>query len=210
VDIRTSLQQGMSQHKLEGYELKEDGILMYKRKVYVTNVQELKNLLSSEMHKVPYARNPSYQKTLVVVKNKFYWHGMKNEVVVYIAKCMECQKVKAEHIHPAGLLQLIPIPEWKWEVVTMDFITKLHRTAKQHDFIMVVVDKLTKATHFIPVKSVHKSANIVDIYMRENSKLHGVPKTILSDEDSKFTSNFWKGIFREFGTNMNFSTTYHR
>jgi hypothetical protein len=210
VDIRTSLQQGMSQHKLEGYELKEDGILMYKRKVYVTNVQELKNLLSSEMHKVPYAGNPSYQKTLVVVKNKFYWHGMKNEVVVYIAKCMECQKVKAEHIHPAGLLQLIPIPEWKWEVVTMDFITKLHRTAKQHDFIMVVVDKLTKAAHFIPVKSVHKSANIVDIYMRENYKLHGVPKTILSDEDSKFTSNFWKGIFREFGTNMNFSTTYHR
>jgi hypothetical protein len=111
--------------------------------------------------------------------------------------------------HPVGLLHPLPIPEWKWEVVTMDFITKFPRTAKQHDSIMAVVDKLTKVSHFIPVKSTHKASNIVEIYMREIIKLHGVPKTIVSDRDSKFTSNFWKGIFKEFGKKMNFSTTYH-
>jgi hypothetical protein len=74
---------------------------------------------------------------------------------------------------------------------------------------MVVVDKLTKYVHFIPVKLVLKVANIVEIYMQEITKFHGVPKTIVSDIGSKFTSNFWKGIFKGFGTNMNFSTTYH-
>jgi hypothetical protein len=80
---------------------------------------------------------------------------------------LECHKVKVEHRHPAGLLYPLPIPEWKWEVVTMDFITKLPRTKKQHDFIMLVVDKFTKAAHFIPVNLTHKEANIVDVYMRE-------------------------------------------
>jgi hypothetical protein len=134
---------------------------------------------------------------------------MKKEVVDFIARCLECQKVKAEHRHPAGLLQPLPIPEWKWEVVTMDFITKLPRTNKQHDSIMVVVDKLTKVAHFILVKLTHKATNIVDVYMREIARLHGIPKTIVSDRDPKFTSKFWKGLFNGFGTNLNFSTTYH-
>jgi hypothetical protein len=124
---------------------------------------------------------------------------MKKEVVNFIARCIECQKVKIEHKHLVGLLQPMPLPEWKWEVVTMDFITKLPRTAKKHDSIMVVVDKLKKDAHCIPVKSAHKAANIANIYMRQIAKLHGVPKTIVSDRDSKFTSNFWKG-FKGFGT----------
>ena len=91
----------------------------------------------------------------------------------------------------------------------MDFITKLPKTSKQHDSIMVVVDKLTKAAHFIPVKITHKATNIVDIYMREIARLHGIPKTIVFDRDPKFTSNFWKGLFNGFGTNWNFSRAYH-
>jgi hypothetical protein len=80
---------------------------------------------------------------------------------------MECQKVKAEHRHPAGLLQPLSIPKWKWEVVTMDFITGLPRTSKKHDSIMVVMDKLTKASHFIPLKTTHKESYVADIFMRE-------------------------------------------
>jgi hypothetical protein len=82
---------------------------------------------------------------------------------------LECQKVKAENRHPTGLLQPLLIPEWKWEIVTMDFITKLPRTNKQHDSIMVVVDKLTKAAHFILVKLTHKATNIADVYMKKIS-----------------------------------------
>jgi hypothetical protein len=117
--------------------------------------------------------------------------------------------VNTEHRHPVGLLQTVPIPEWKWEVGTIDFITKFPIITRQHDSIMVVVDKLTKDAHFIPVKMTHKEANITEIYMKEISRPHGVPKEIVSDRDPKFTSNFWKGLFKGFGTNLNFSTTYH-
>ena len=91
----------------------------------------------------------------------------------------------------------------------MDFITKLPRTNKQHDSIMVVVDNLTKVAHFVPVKLTHKAANIVDVYMKEITRLHGIPKTIVSSGDPKFTSKIWKGLFNGFGTNLNFSIAYH-
>jgi hypothetical protein len=107
------------------------------------------------------------------------------------------------------LLQPLPIPEWKWEVVTMDFIMGLPRTGSQHDSIMVVVDKITKYAHFIPLKTTHKAVDVADIFMKEVAQLHEIPKTIVSDKDSKFTLNFWKGLFKGFRTNLNFSTTQH-
>jgi hypothetical protein len=91
----------------------------------------------------------------------------------------------------------------------MDFITKIPKNNRKHDSIMVVVDKLSKPAHFILVKLTHKEANIDDIYMREIARLPGVPKTIVSNKDPKFTSKFWKGLFNGFGTNIHFSTTYH-
>jgi transposase InsO family protein len=94
-------------------------------------------------------------------------------------------------------------------VVTLVFITKMPIMVKPHDSIMVVVDKLTKATHFIPMKLTQKGANIAEIYMREIVRLHDVPKAIVYDRDPKFTSNFWKRLFKGFGTNLSFSTTYH-
>jgi hypothetical protein len=93
-------------------------------------------------------------------------------------------------MHPTSFLQPFPIPEWKWEVVMIDFIKKLPKTVKKHDSIMVVVDKLTKATYFILVKTTHKATNIAEIYMKEVARLHGVPKEIVSDSYPKFTSNF--------------------
>ena len=92
----------------------------------------------------------------------------------------------------------------------MDFITGFPRTSKKHDSIMVVVDKLNKASHSIPLKTTHKATDVADIFMREITRLHGIPKTIVSDRDPKFTSNFWKGLFKGFRTNLNFSIAYHR
>jgi hypothetical protein len=166
-------------------------------------------MVLKEMHKVPYVGYPGYQKTIAAVKKKYYWIGVNKEVVDFITRCLESQKVKAEHRHPTCFLQPLPIPEWKWKVVNMDFITNLPKTSKQHDSIMVVVDKLTKATHFIRVKLTHKETNIVDIHMKEVAKLHVVPKIIMFDRDPNFTSNFWKGLSKGFGTNINFNTTYH-
>jgi hypothetical protein len=117
-----------------------------------------------------------------------------------------CQKVKDEHRHLVGLFQPLPIPKNKWEVITIEFITKLPKKTRQHDSIMVVVDKLTKDAHFVPVNTNHTSANIEEIYMKEIDRLHGIPRIIVSNRDTKFTSNLWKGLFKGFVTNMNFST----
>ena len=124
---------------------------------------------------------------------------MKRDIPEYISKCMKCQQVKVEHQHP----------DWKWEVICMDFIKGFPMTWRQHDSIVVVVDRLTKATHFILVKSTHKTDEIEKIFMKESFKLHGFPKEIVSDRDAKFTSNFWKGLFAYLGTKFNFNTAYH-
>jgi hypothetical protein len=205
----TKLQQGKMQQKVEDYELGNDGILLCKNIIYVPNYHEFRSTILKEIHNVPYAGHLVHQKIVVAVKSQYYWLSMKKEIVEYIAKFMEFQKVKAEHRHPTRLLQPLPILEWKWEVVTMDFITKFPRTRKQHDGIMLVVDKLTKATHFIPMKVTHKETNVVDIYMREVACLHGIPKKIMSKRDPNFTSKIWKGLFKGFRTNMNLNTTYH-
>jgi hypothetical protein len=189
--------------------LEVDGLLLYKDRVYIPNVQELKLVILKEMHNVTYVGHPGYHNTMEAVKSHYFWLGLKREIAEYITRCMECQKVKAKHRHPAGLLQPLPIPEWKWEVVTMDFIIGFSRMSKQHDSIMVVVDKLTKDSHFIPLKTTHKVADVVDIFLKEVARLHRIPKMIVSDRNPKFTSNFWKELFKGFGTNLNFSTAYH-
>jgi hypothetical protein len=160
LQVKESLQQGDVQQKVKEYEIKEDGLLMHKNRIYVPSSRELRNLVLKEMHNVPYVGHPGYQKTITVVRSQFFWSGMKKDVVDYIARCMECQRVKVEHRHPMGLLQPLPIPEKKWEVITIDFITKFPRTTRQHDSIMVVVDKLTKVAHFVPVKTTHTTTNI--------------------------------------------------
>jgi len=119
---------------------------------------------------------------------------MKRDVVEYLARCLECQQVKAEHQHPAGLLQPLPIPEWKWETITMEFITGLPKSKKNNDSIMVVVDKLSKSAHFIPVQSTYRAAQIENVFMQNIFKLHGMPKTIISDRDVKFTSVFLEDL----------------
>jgi hypothetical protein len=120
-DLVAKLQQSERPQKKESYTLEADGLLMYKDRVYIPNVQELKLAILKEMHNVTYVGHPRYQKTVAAVKSHYFWPGLKREITEYIARCMECQKVKAGHRHLVGLLQPLPIPEWKWEVVTMDY-----------------------------------------------------------------------------------------
>ena len=146
---------------------------------------------------------------LTALKNKLFWPGMKRDVAEYLTRCMEFQLVKVEHQHPARLLNPLPITEWKRDTVSIDFITGLPKTKYQHDSVMVVVDTLTKAAHFIPVKSTFGIAQVANVFPKEVVRLHGVPKVIVSDRDAKFTAAFWKGLFGGMGTKLNFSTTYH-
>ena len=115
---------------------------------------------------------------------------MKKDVVKYVAKCLTCQQVKAEHQKPGGLLQPLEIPEWKWEQIAMDFVAGLPRTVKGHDSIWVIVDRMTKSAHFLPVRTTYTVDKLAEIYIQEIVRLHGVPLSIVSDRDSRFTSTF--------------------
>jgi hypothetical protein len=120
-----------------------------------------------------------------------------------------CQRVKAEHQRPACLLQPLKVPEWKWEEIGMDFIVGLPRTRDGCDSIRVIVDRLTKVAHFIPVKTTYSGAQLADLYMSRIVCLHGVPKKIVSDRGTQFTSRFWKRLHESMDTKLNFSSAYH-
>ena len=117
--------------------------------------------------------------------------------------------MKAEHQRPARLLQPIKIPEWKWEEIGMDFIVSLPHTQKGLDSIWVIVDRLTKVTHFIPVKTTYSGSRLAELYMERIVCLHEVPKKIISDRGTQFTSNFWQKVHESLGTKLNFSSAYH-
>ena len=129
------------------------------------NVPKVKLLILDEVQKTIYSGHPGYQKTVTMLRKEYFWSNMKSEVAEYIARCLYYQQVKTEHQHPASLLQPSPIPSWKWEVISLDFITGLPRNQNQNDSIMVVVDKLSKVAHFIPIKTTYKAANIADIFL---------------------------------------------
>jgi hypothetical protein len=143
------------------------------------------------------------------LKEQFSWHGMKREIAFFIARCDVCQHVKAEHQRPAGLLQPLKVPIWKWEEVGMDFITGLPRSDRGHDSIWVIVDRLTKVAHFIPVKIVSNGRSLAKLCLARIVSLHGVPKVIVSDQGSQFTLRFWNSLHEALGTKLSFSTTYH-
>ncbi|KAL6956543.1 hypothetical protein U1Q18_052838 [Sarracenia purpurea var. burkii] len=143
------------------------------------------------------------------LRKTFWWMGMKRDVAEYISKCLQCQQIKAERRKPAGLLQPLPIPEWKWENITMDFVIGLPRTHKGNNSVWVVVDRLTKTAHFLPVKNTYTIDQLAKIYLREIVRLHGVPATIVSDRDPKFVSRFWSSFQKAMGTELLLSTAFH-
>ncbi|KAI3758645.1 hypothetical protein L6452_06213 [Arctium lappa] len=162
-----------------------------------------------EAHKSRYSIHPRADKMYQDLKEHYWWPGMKRDVALYVSKCLTCAKVKAEHKKPSGLLQQPEILQWKWEQVSMDFITKLPRTRKGHDAIWVIVDRLTKSAHFLPIRGDYKMERLAQMYIDEIVSRHGVPVSIISDRDSRFTSRFWQSLQKALGTRLDLSTTYH-
>ncbi|GJV49836.1 putative reverse transcriptase domain-containing protein [Tanacetum coccineum] len=132
-----------------------------------------------------------------------------NRVWLPLLNFLTCAKVKVEHQRPSGLLQQPEIPEWKWERITMDFVTGLPRTSSGYDSIWVIVDRLTKSAHFLPMKKTDSMEKLTQQYLKEVVCRHGVPLSIISDRDSRFASGFWRSLQNALGTNLNMSTAYH-
>ncbi|GJS95691.1 putative reverse transcriptase domain-containing protein [Tanacetum coccineum] len=134
---------------------------------------------------------------------------MKADIATYVSKCLTCAKVKAEHQRPSGLLVQPKIPEWKWDNITMDFVTKLPKTSQGYDTIWVIVDRLTKSVIFTPMRNTDPMDKLARIYLKEVVTRHGIPVSIICDHDPRFASNFWRSLQNALGTNLDMSTAYH-
>jgi hypothetical protein len=165
-----------------GKDFQEDaeGVIWFKDRLRVPNVQSIRELILKEAHETAYSIHPGSEKMYQDLK-KFWWYGMKREIVEHVAMCDSYRRIKAEHQRPAGLLQPLQIPQWKWDEIGMDFIVGLPRTRAGYDSIWIVVDRLTKSAHFIPIKTNYSSAVLAELYMSRIVCLHGVPKKIMSD-----------------------------
>ncbi|GKC73722.1 putative reverse transcriptase domain-containing protein [Tanacetum coccineum] len=137
------------------------------------------------------------------------WPNMKADIATYVSKCLTCAKVKAEHQRPSGLLVQPKIPEWKWDNITMDFVTKLPKTSQSYDTIWVIVDRLTESAIFVPMRETDPLEKLTRMYLKEVVTRHGIPVSIICDRDPRFASNFWKSLQNALGTNLDMSTAYH-
>nr|GEY36745.1 reverse transcriptase domain-containing protein [Tanacetum cinerariifolium] len=169
----------------------------------------LRNLITHKSHKSKYSIHPGSDKMYQDLKKLYWWPNMKAIIAEYVGKCLTCSRVKTEYQKPSGLLIQPKIPIWKWERITMDFVTKLSRTSNGHDTIWVIIDRLTKSVHFIPTQETESMDTLTWLYIKEIISLHGVPIFIISDRDSHFTSIFWQSLQNALGTQLDMSTAYH-
>ncbi|GJT06672.1 putative reverse transcriptase domain-containing protein [Tanacetum coccineum] len=190
-------------------EPRADGTLCLNGRSWIPYFGDLRELIMHESHKSKYSVHPGSDKMYQDLKKLYWWPNMKAEIATYVSKCLTCAKVKAECQKPSGLLVQPVIPVWKWENITMDFVTKLPKTSTGQDTIWVIVDRLTKSAHFLPMKETDSMEKLTRQYLKEVVSRHGVPVLIISDRDSKFTSHFWKSLNEALGTQLDMSTAYH-
>ncbi|GJT10600.1 putative reverse transcriptase domain-containing protein [Tanacetum coccineum] len=155
-------------------------------------------VIMHESYKSKYSIHPSSEKML-----------SSETIATYVSKCLTCAKVKAEHQRQSGLLVQPEIPQWKWDNITMDFVTKLPKSSQGYDTIWVIVDRLTKSAIFIPMKETDPLEKLARMYLKEVVTRHGIPVSIICDRDPRFASNFWRSLQKALGTSLDMSTAYH-
>lgn len=160
----------------------------------IPNVAELKNEILRETYFAGYSVYPGSTKIYQDLRQNFWWSVMKKEVAEFVSQCLICQQVNAEHQKLGGLMQLLPIPKWKSEHITMDSVTGLPRSASGNNTIWVIVDRLTESALFLAMKTTFPLDRLARLYVREVVRLYGVPSSIVSDRNPRFTSCFWLSL----------------
>ncbi|GJV75707.1 putative reverse transcriptase domain-containing protein [Tanacetum coccineum] len=173
--------------------------------IWVPLAGGMRTIVMDEAHKSKYSVHPGADKMYYDLRDMYWWPGMKRDIATYVSKCLTCSKVKAEHQRPSGLLQQPEIPEWKWDKITMDFITKLPRSKSGNDTIWAIVDRLTKSAHFLAIREYYSTEKLAKIYVDEIVARHGVPVSIISDRDGRFTSRCWQTMQKALGTSYHSS-----
>jgi hypothetical protein len=187
----------------------DQGIVWFNNRIVVPKNDEVRQQILDEAHLSRYSIHHGCTKMYHDLKQHYWWTKMKIEIASYVAKCYTCRRVKDIHMKTAGPLQSLPIPTWKWEDISMNFIVGLPRTAKGFDSIWVIIDRLTKIAHFLLVKVKYTVATYAELYIACILSLHGVPKTIVSDRGPQFISKFWEELHKSLGTKLLHSSTYH-
>jgi hypothetical protein len=187
----------------------EYGTMWFRKRICVLDVDHLREKILQEAHDSAYSIHLGSAKMYQDLKERYWWYGMKRDIAAHVAVCDACQRVKAEHQRPVSLLQPLKVLEWKWEEIGMDFIMGLPRTRDGYDSIWVIEDCLTKVAHFILVKTTYTGARLAKLYISRIVCLHGVPKKIVSDRGTQFTSWFWQKLHESMDTELNFSSAYH-
>ncbi|GKD45112.1 putative reverse transcriptase domain-containing protein [Tanacetum coccineum] len=172
------------------FKIRSDKIRYFDKRIWLPLFGGLRDLIMHESHKSKYLIHPGSDKMYQDLKKLYWWPNRKVDIATYVSKCLRYAKVKVEHHKLSGLLQQPEIPEWKWEKITMDFVTGLARTLSGYDSIWVIVDRLTKSTHFLPMKKTDSMEKLTQLYLKEIVCRHGVPVSIISDRDSRFASGF--------------------
>ncbi|GJX64560.1 putative reverse transcriptase domain-containing protein [Tanacetum coccineum] len=166
-------------------------------------------MIMHESHKSKYSIHPGSEKMYQDMKKLYWWPNMKAYIATYVSKFLTCARVKAEYQRPSGLLVQPEIPEWKWDNIMMDFITKLPKSSEGFDTIWVIVDRLTKSAYFLLIRENDPLDKLARLYLNKIVARHGIPTSIICDRDGRFTSNFCRSFQKALGTDISMSTAYH-
>ncbi|GKC20598.1 putative reverse transcriptase domain-containing protein [Tanacetum coccineum] len=205
-DVGGMIRKDIPKEKLEP---RADGTLCLNGRSWLPCYGDLRTVIMHESHKSKYSIHPGSDKMYQDMKKLYWWPNMKADIATYVSKCLTCARVKAEHQRPSGLLVQPEIPQWKWDNITMDFITKLPKSSQGYDTIWVIVDRLTKSAIFVPMRKTNPMEKLSRMYLKEVVTRHGILVSIICDSDPRFTSNFWRSLQKALGTNLDMSTTYH-
>jgi hypothetical protein len=186
-----------------------EGTLWFKERLVVPRREALKKKILDEALMSRYSIHPGSTKMYHDLRQQFWWTRMKREAAHYVSECDTYQKVKADFMKPGRLLQPLSILDWKWDDISMDYIVGLPMMARKFDSIWVIMDRLSKSTHFIPVNTNYKVQKYAEIYIAHVLCVHGVPKTIISDQGSQFVARFWEQLHASLGTRLIHSSAYH-
>ncbi|GJY60923.1 putative reverse transcriptase domain-containing protein [Tanacetum coccineum] len=195
--------------RTEKLEPRADGTLCFNGRSWLPCYGDLRTVIMHESHKSKYSIHLGSDKMYQDMKKLYWWPNMKANIATYVSKCLTCAKVKAEHQRPSGLLVQPEIPQWKWDNITMDFVTKLPKSSQGYDTIWVIVDRLTKSAIFVPMRETDPLEKLARMYLKEVVTRHGIHVSIICDRDPRFASHFWRSLQKALGTSLAMSTAYH-
>ncbi|GJU31953.1 putative reverse transcriptase domain-containing protein [Tanacetum coccineum] len=205
-DVGGMIKKDIPKEKLEP---RANGTLCLNGRSWLPCYGDLRTVIMHESHKSKYSIYLGSDKMYQDMKKLYWWPNMKADITTYVNKCLTCAKVKAEHQRPLGLLVQPEIPQWKWDNITMYFVTKLPKSSQGYDTIWVIIDRLTKSAIFTPIRETDSMEKLTRMYLKEVVTRHGIPVSIICDRDPGFESNFWRLLQKALGTNLDISTTYH-